>query len=96
MLRFILPDRTSREDVLSFYREIEEGGGECIGIGNYRDFDRWLTGMQNRHTGENLPDGYVRENFYLCYDGDTLVERRLANKSYYKSQTQTIEANPAP
>lgn len=29
--------------------------------------------MQNRHTGENLPDGYVRENFYLCYDGDTLV-----------------------
>lgn len=73
MLRFILPDRTSREDVLSFYREIEEGGGECIGIGNYRDFDRWLTGMQNRHTGENLPDGYVRENFYLCYDGDTLV-----------------------
>ena len=41
-------------------------------------------------------DGYQCETYQLIYDGDTLVERRLANKSYYKSQTQIIEANPAP
>ena len=29
--------------------------------------------MQNRHTGENLPEGYVRENFYLCYEGERLI-----------------------
>ena len=29
--------------------------------------------MRNRHTGKNLPEGYVRENFYLCYEGDRLV-----------------------
>lgn len=35
--------------------------------------DLWLSGMQNRHTGENLPEGYVRENFYLCYEGKRLI-----------------------
>ncbi len=73
MLKFILPTEKNREDVLSFYNEIEAGGGACIGIGNYRNFDLWLTGMENRHKGENLPEGYVRENFYLCYDENTLV-----------------------
>ena len=29
--------------------------------------------MQNRHTGKNLPEGYVRENFYLCYDKKVLI-----------------------
>lgn len=29
--------------------------------------------MRNRHTGENLPAGYVRENFYLCYENDRLI-----------------------
>ena len=73
MLRFSLPTDHNREDVLSFYNEIEKSGGECIGFGNYKDYDLWLTGMQNRHTGKNLPEGYVRENFYLCYAGEMLV-----------------------
>ena len=29
--------------------------------------------MSNRKKGENLPDGYVKENFYLCYDDKELV-----------------------
>ncbi len=73
MINFILPTDTNRKDVLSFYNEIEDSGGECIGFGNYKDYERWLTGMQNRHIGENLPEGYVRENFYLCYDEEILV-----------------------
>ena len=70
MLNFMLPVEENRDDVLSFYPEIEQSGGACIGIGNYRDYDRWLNGMRNRHTGRNLPEGYVRENFYLCYAGN--------------------------
>ena len=41
-------------------------------------------------------DGYQCETYQLIYSGDTLVERRLANKSYYKSQTRIVEANPVP
>lgn len=41
-------------------------------------------------------DGYQCETYQLIYNGDTLLERRLANKSYYKSQTQIVEVNPAP
>lgn len=73
MLTFILPEERCRRDVLDFYREIQEAGGECIGCGNAGDFDLWLTGMQNRRTGRNLPEGYVRENFYLCCDGGELI-----------------------
>jgi predicted acetyltransferase len=73
MLKFILPTEQNRDDVLSFYDEIEKSGGECIGIGNYKNYDLWLTGMQNRHTGKDLPEGYVRENFYLCYEGARLI-----------------------
>lgn len=73
MLKLILPTEASREDVLSFYQEIEDSGGQCIGFGNRKNYDLWLTEMQNRHTGRNLPEGYVRENFYLCYDGAVLV-----------------------
>ena len=29
--------------------------------------------MQNRHSGKDLPAGYVRENFYLCYEGTRLT-----------------------
>ena len=73
MLNFTLPTERNREDVRSFYDEIEKNGGECIGFRNYKDYDLWLMEMMNRHIGKNLPDGYVRENFYLCYDGALLV-----------------------
>ena len=73
MLDFVLPTEQNRSDVLAFYGEIESGSGACIGIGNYRDYGLWLNGMRNRRAGENLPDGYVRENFYLCYEGPALV-----------------------
>ena len=73
MLKFILPTEQNRNDVLSFYDEIEKSGGVCIGIGNYKNYDLWLSGMQNRHTGKDLPEGYVRENFYLCYEGKRVV-----------------------
>ena len=72
-LKFVLPTALNRDDVQSFYNEIEAEGGECIGFGNWRDYDLWLIGMQNRHTGRNLPEGYVRENFYLCYEEEKLV-----------------------
>ena len=73
MIVFILPKEASRTDVLSFYHEFEEECETCIGYGNYKDFDKWLAGMKNRNTGTNLPSGYVRENFYLCYEGNELV-----------------------
>lgn len=73
MLNFILPSENNREDVLAFYDEIEQSGGACIGIGNYKDFDNWLINMYNRHSGMNLPEGYVREDFYLCYEDAVLV-----------------------
>lgn len=73
MLNFLLPAEINRNDVLSFYNEFEDGGGECIGFRNYKNYGLWLAEMQNRHTGENLPKGYVRENFYLCYDREVLV-----------------------
>ncbi len=73
MLNFILPTERNRDDVLSFYEEIEAVGGECIGAGGCKSYDRWLTEMRNRRTGKNLPGGYVRENFYLCYEGSRLI-----------------------
>ena len=42
MLKFILPTEQNRENVISFYDEIEKSGGECIGIGNYKNYDPWL------------------------------------------------------
>lgn len=42
MLNFILPVEQNRDDVLSFYDEIEKYDGECIGIGNYKNYDLWL------------------------------------------------------
>ena len=73
MLKFVLPTEYNKDDVLSFYDEIEKNGGECIGIGNYKNYGLWLSGMKNRYYGKNLPEGYVRENFYLCYEETKLV-----------------------
>lgn len=73
LLKFILPAEQHRDDVLSFYEEMERSGDECIGMGNYKNFDLWLMDMKNRYTGKNLPDGYVRENFYLCYEKNRLI-----------------------
>ncbi len=72
-MKFILPTTENREDVQEYYREIERVGSESIGLWNYQDYDRWLIGMQNRHTGENLPEGFVREDFYLCYEGKKMI-----------------------
>ena len=73
MLTFILPTEKNKTDVLSFYNEFEREHTHCIGYDNYKDFTTWLTAMNNRHTGKNLPNGYVRENFYLCYNGEDLI-----------------------
>lgn len=73
MITLVLPGEENRADVLAFYDAIEKSGGECIGFRNHANYDAWLREMQNRHTGQNLPEGYVRENFYLCYSGDVLV-----------------------
>lgn len=47
--------------------------------------------FRQTQSGKN---GYQCELYQLIYDGDNLVERRLANKSYYKRQNQIIEQNP--
>lgn len=73
MLEFRLPGEADREEVLAFYQEFEESGGTCIGFGGWRDYDRWLQGMKNRHAGKDLPEGYVREDFYLCREDGALV-----------------------
>ena len=73
MLRFTLPAEADRETVQAYYREIAQNNSESIGLANYENYELWLKGMRNRHTGSDLPEGYVRENFYLCYDGETLV-----------------------
>lgn len=73
MLNFVLPAAENQADVLAFYCEMAQSGDACIGMGNYENYVLWLTGMQNRHTGHNLPDGYVREDFYLCYEGKKLI-----------------------
>lgn len=73
MLTFTLPSQKNKTDVLSFYGEFETNNETCIGYNNFKDFDAWLAHMTNRHTGKNLPKGFVRENFYLCYDKAELV-----------------------
>ena len=56
---------------MGFYEELFTSGGSCIGCGNGRDYDRWLKEMQNRHAGTVLPEGFVREGFYLCCEAGT-------------------------
>lgn len=73
MLRFVLPTENDHDAVLSFYNEVEKSGGECIGFRYRNDYDRWLSDMRNLHAGKDLPQGYVREDFYICYDGADVV-----------------------
>ena len=73
MPTLVFPSEENREDVLDFYAEFENNGETCIGYSGYSDYDNWLRGMQNRKAGKDLPEGYVRENFYLCYEKDRLV-----------------------
>ena len=73
MVQLVFPTLAHQADVLAFYRAFENAGQTCIGFANHNDYPRWLTGMQNRKSGTNLPDGYVRENFYLCYEDDRMV-----------------------
>lgn len=51
-MNFVLPSECNRDDVTDFYGEIAAGGGECIGIGNYGNYDLWLTGMKNGTPGK--------------------------------------------
>lgn len=73
MIEFVFPEQRHRADVEDFYTEIEQSGGTCIGFACHDDYDKWLIGMQNRKEGKNLPENYVRENFYLCYEDGVLV-----------------------
>ena len=68
-----MPTNEDMAEVLDFYGEFKSRGEACIGYNGFENFPAWLEGMQNRHTGTNLPKGYVRENFYLCRSGGELV-----------------------
>lgn len=69
MLKFVLPNKHNRDDVISFYDQIAHSGGVCIGFQNYKDYDGWLVGMQNRHTGKKLPISYsTRKKMLLSND----------------------------
>lgn len=46
-----------------FYDEIEKDGGACIGMGNYKNYDLWLAGMQNRHTVNTCQRGMYTKTF---------------------------------
>ncbi len=72
-MEFIFPAEEHRNDVLDFYAEFENNNETCIGYSGHEDYDKWLRGMCNRKTATDLPEGYVRENFYLCYDGGKMV-----------------------
>ena len=72
-VKLIFPSEKNKEDVLDFYREIEMAGSECIGKRNSNHYEAWLEEMRNRQAGTNLPEAYVRENFYLCYDEEKLI-----------------------
>ncbi len=73
MLTLILPTEANRNDVLAFYGAFEKTHETCIGYHGHEDYDAWLRHMRCRFTGTGLPEGYVRENFYLCYDGDEMI-----------------------
>lgn len=73
MIKFTLPDETNRDDVLDFYAEFERRGESCVGSAGHEDYAAWLRDKRNRSSGENLPEGCVRENLYLCYEGSRLV-----------------------
>ena len=72
-MHFVLPTENNEKDVLDFYKEFEEKGECCIGFQFHNDYKKWLKQMTNRKEGKNLPEGYVKENFYLCYEDNQLV-----------------------
>lgn len=73
MIKMVLPTAENKGGVLRFYEKMEKNGDECIGFKNRHDYERWLAEMTDRRDGKNLPQGYVRENFYLCYDKNKLI-----------------------
>lgn len=73
MIKFTLPDETNKDNVLDFYAEFERRGESCVGSAGHEDYAAWLRDKRNRSSGENLTEGCVRENFYLCYEGSRLV-----------------------
>lgn len=73
MLKLVLPTIDNKNDVINFYKEFENISKTCIGFNNHNDYDKWLIQMENRKNNINLPTGYVRENFYLCYQHEELV-----------------------
>lgn len=73
MISFVYPTETNQEDVQAFYAEFEQQGKTCIGYGKHKDYPAWLTNVHNRITVTDLPEGFVQEAFYLCYDGPELV-----------------------
>lgn len=72
-IHFVFPTLKNKEDVLAFYNEFRKQGTTCIGYNGSEDYDSWLRMMEDRKNATHLPKGYVRENFYLCYDGDQMV-----------------------
>ena len=73
MIKFILPEKENEKDVIDFYDEFKNNNDTCIGYNNYSNYKEWLQEMQNRKNNVNLKKGYVKENFYLCYENDVLV-----------------------
>lgn len=73
MITFVYPTEANRKDVQAFYSEFEQQGKTCIGYGKHKDYDIWLTNIHNRITATDLPEGFVQEAFYLCYDGSEMV-----------------------
>lgn len=73
MIKSTFPDETHKQDVLDFYAEFEKAGEICIGYAGHEDYPAWLQEKRNRKEGRDLPEGWVRENFYLCYEGSRLV-----------------------
>lgn len=72
-MKFILPSIDNKKDVLDFYQEFEENNSTCIGFMLHNNYDKWLEHMINRKNNTNLPEGFVRENFYLCYENNVLI-----------------------
>lgn len=73
MIEFVLPTAENKNDVLDFYAEFENNNETCIGFNLHDNYELWLKQMQNRHGGVDLPEGYVRENFYLCHEKGKMV-----------------------
>lgn len=73
MITFVYPTEANRDDVQRFYAEFEQQGKTCIGYGKHKNYDTWLTNVHNRIMATDLPEGFVQEAFYLCYDGSEMV-----------------------